>query len=122
MQADGGETTERSRGTRAATTFRNDPIASAGKKAMPAAARAIVLARVAAGRVRLRVDVWVPRRADRHVRDHREGLDGDVVAEVRAAADDRPFDRPVVREIDAVRRVDAALPDRVVREDDRVAR
>src|SRR3954449_9975116 len=82
MHAEAGETTERSRGTRAATTFRNDPIASAGKKAMPAAARAIVLTRVAAGRVRLRVDVRVARSADRHVRDHRERLDGDVVAEV----------------------------------------
>ena len=39
MQADGGETTERFSGTRAATTFRNDPMASAGKKASPAAAK-----------------------------------------------------------------------------------
>src|SRR5665213_2289570 len=38
MHADGGETIERFSGTRAATTFRNDPTARAGKNAIPATA------------------------------------------------------------------------------------
>ena len=50
MQADGGETTERLSGTRAATTFRNDPMASAGKKASPAAAKLMTSLSAAGGR------------------------------------------------------------------------
>jgi hypothetical protein len=41
MQAEPGLAIERRSGTRAATTFKNDPIASAGKKTMPAATRAM---------------------------------------------------------------------------------
>src|SRR5579884_2976575 len=70
--ADPGETIDRRSGTRAATTFRNDPTARPGRNAMPAAARPMrrlsarrraFLTAVAARWVRLGVDVRVAGRA-----------------------------------------------------------
>src|SRR6266480_7830899 len=70
MQADAGRTTERRSGTRAATTFKKLPSASAGQNANRPRARstlllsarrgaALGLAREALRRVRLRVDLVV---------------------------------------------------------------
>src|ERR1700681_3904192 len=82
MHAEAGDTTERFSGTRAATTFRNDPTASAGTKAIPAAASPMrdsyrhaagrALARVADRRAGGRVRVRRARQSDRHRGDERE--------------------------------------------------
>src|SRR6478672_11502262 len=90
MHAEPGLTSERFSGTRAATTFRNEPSARPGASASAAKPTAL-----------LRHDEWADgharvrrqRSAERHVLDHRQRIEGRVVERgVEAADADRALD------------------------------
>src|SRR3954470_491827 len=115
MQAEPGEAIERFSGTRAATTFRNDPIASAGTNAIPATARPIEVSyrqpqlfAVAVRRIDLRVRRRGGRHALRHDRDRRE-RGGHRLAEQHLVADHRAVDVRGGAELDVRRGIDGAL-------------
>src|SRR5438093_1265044 len=106
MQADAGRTTERRRGTRAATTFRKLPSASPGAKTAAAIA-AVTLSRVLR-RLREREDRLLARHADR---DERESAEGRArgLAQLHGAAVERPVDERGRVDVDRIRAVQSAL-------------
>src|SRR5712691_3044412 len=105
MHADGGRMIDRFNGTRAATTFRNDPRASPGASATAARAKSTeglsartvpelrdaLAGDVVRGRVGLRVDDRHARGADRDVVDHGERVREHFLADDLRPRDHRPF-------------------------------
>src|SRR5512132_4203770 len=111
MHADGGRTIDRRSGTRAATTFRKLPRASAGANTTAASAKS-TLARAVRGLLRVAGAVRVPRRAEGQVGEARQRLHLDALTERQRVRDDRALRLGRLSERDVPFREDRALEER----------
>src|SRR5438093_158624 len=117
MHADGGRTIERRSGTRAATTFRKLPSASAGAKTAAASAKS-TLSRTVRRLLRVAGAVRIAGRAERQVCQPRQGLHLDALTQRQRVGDDRPLGLCRLPERDVPLREDRALEERALVERD----